>query len=92
MSDLFVEPDELRAAVGEVAAAAEALGRARGSLEHAGGLVDVDEVDTFVRQWRSECELIGDFLGAFREILSRAADCYEGLDDELACCIADAGG
>lgn len=97
---VFVEPAELHAAVDEVAAATRALGRARGALDAAGGLVARgidhtgradDKVATFVRQWRAECELIAGFLDAFREILTNVARCYEDIDAELAGCLAEAG-
>lgn len=83
---MFVEPGELRAAVTEVAAATGALQRARGALESAGGQVDIDKVATFVRQWRSEFELISEMLGAYSDVLTTAAQCYEELDAELAEC------
>ncbi len=97
---VFVEPDELRAAVTEVAAATGALHGARGALESAGNQVSSgidggradDKVSTFVRQWRSELELISEMLGAFSDVLTKAAQCYEDVDAELAQCFADAGG
>ncbi|MDZ7674110.1 MAG: hypothetical protein U5K30_03450 [Acidimicrobiales bacterium] len=97
---IVVEPGELRAAVTDVAAATRALGRARGALESVGGLVAGgidhgdradDKVSTFVRQWRSEYDLVAGFLDAFRTILTDAAQCYEDLDAELAACLAEAG-
>ena len=102
-NDIFVEPAELRAAVTEVAAAAGALDGARGALESAKGLVlgaidhsdrADDKFDTFVRQWRSECELIRDMLGAFTDVLTKAAQCYEDVDTDFASCLSDvaAGG
>jgi ABC-type transporter Mla subunit MlaD len=99
--ELFVQPDELRAAVTEVAAATGALAHARGALESAGGLAAVgldhagradDKVATFVRQWRSELDLVAGMLDAFREVLARAADCYDELDGGLARCVQEAGG
>lgn len=87
---IFVEPGELRAAVTEVAAAKAALADGRGALDAARGQVaagcDADKVDTFVRQWRAEFELIGEMLGAFSDVLTKAAQCYEDLDAELAGC------
>ena len=98
---IFVEPGELRAAVTEVAAAQAALSGARGALDSAGSNVDAgidhadradDKVHTFVRQWRSEFELISEMLGAFSDVLTKAAQCYEDADAELAQCLVDAGG
>ena len=98
---IFVEPGELRAAVTEVAAATAALSGARGALDAAGSNVAAgidhsdradDKVATFVRQWRSEFELISEMLGAFSGVLTKAAQCYEDVDAELAQCFADAGG
>lgn len=83
---VFVEPGELRAAVTEVAAATGALERARGALESAGTQIDIAEVGTFVRQWRSEFELIAEMLDAYRDVLVEAAQCYEDLDGDLAEC------
>lgn len=94
--DLFVEPGELRAAATEVAAATAALEAARGALESAGSLViggidhrdrADDKMSTFVRQWRSEYEIVGGMLGGFREILVNAADCYAQLDTDFATCL-----
>lgn len=92
---MFVEPDELRAAVAEVGEARAALGDARGMLDAAGNQVgghDIAQVGTFVRQWRSEFELISELLGAFSNVLTEAARCYEGLDTELAQCLDGVGG
>lgn len=100
VGELFVEPGELRAAVTEVAAASAALADARAALASAGDLVDAgidhdgradDKVATFVRQWRSEYEIVADLLGGFCDILENAAACYQELDDDLARCLEDAG-
>lgn len=97
----FVEPGELRAAVTEVTAAQAALSGARGALDSAGANTDAgidhadradDKVRTFVRQWRSEFELISEMLEAFSDVLTKAAECYEDADAELAQCLVDAGG
>lgn len=100
-ADVFVEPAELRAAVTEVAAAAGALDGARGALDSAKGLVlgGIDHADraddkfaTFARQWRSEFALIRDMLGAYSDVLTTAAQCYEDVDRDLAACLAEVGG
>lgn len=88
MSDqLFVEPAELRSAVREVASADAALERARGALAAADGLAARgldgrahDKVATFVRQWRSEHQLIGQMLRAYCSVVEEAAACYEELE------------
>lgn len=89
---LHVDPDALRAAAAEVVAAVSGLEGARRALEQAGELVRSgidhdgradDKVATFVRQWRAECEIIGQLLDGFRAVLTEAASCYEQVEDAL---------
>ncbi|WP_436796287.1 WXG100 family type VII secretion target [Actinospongicola halichondriae] len=93
---VFVEPEQLRAAASEVLAADRALegagvaldaadGRVRAGIDH-DGRAD-DKVSTFVRQWRSEFDLLRQMMNGFADVLDRAAECYEELDAELASCI-----
>ena len=88
-SQLFVEPTQLRAAVTQVAAAADALASARAALDAAeGAAADALSVDghaehkmhTFVRQYRSELDLVSQSLVAYRDVLERGADCYEQVE------------
>lgn len=99
MSDqLFVEPDELRAAGREAAAAGVALGRARDALAAAEGLTarDLDprahdKVATFVRQWCSEYQLIAQMLRACCAVLDEAADGYEALETGIVGALCSEG-
>lgn len=97
---LYVDPAALRASVTAVADARQALADARNALERAGASVDGgidhsrqadDKVRTFVRQWRSECELIADMLGAYAEVVEGAAGSYEDADCDAAAAISGAG-
>lgn len=94
---LFVDPAELRASVAAVADARTALADARTALQRAGADVDRgidhsreadDRFRTFVRQWRSECELIADLLSAYTEVIGTAAASYEDADGAAAAEIA----
>ncbi len=98
---LFVDPPALRESVTAVAGARSALADARAALERAGAQVDSgidhcreadDRVRTFVRQWRSECELIADLLGAYTEVIDSAAASYEDADRAVAAQISGTGG
>lgn len=98
---LFVDPAALRASVAAVADARRALADARAVLEQAGQRVDAgidhsrgadDAVRTFVRQWRSEYELIAEMLGAYTDVIERAAASYEDADGGAATEIGQLGG
>lgn len=98
---LFVDPAALRASVAGVADARTALADARAALEQAGAGVDRgidhsreadDRVRTFVRQWRSEYDLIAELLGAYTDVIGAAADSYEDADDAVAAEINGLGG
>jgi uncharacterized protein YukE len=98
---LYVDPAALRASVAAVADARQALTDARSALERAGASVDGgidhsrqadDKVRTFVRQWRAECGLIADMLGAYADVVEGAASSYEGADCDAAAAISGAGG
>lgn len=98
---LSVDPQALRESVTAVAGARSALADARAALERAGAEVERgidhcreadDRVRTFVRQWRSEYELIAELLGAYTEVIDTAAASYEDADREIAAQISGAGG
>ena len=98
---LFVDPAALRASVAAVADARTALADARLALERAGASVDGgidhsrqadDKVRTFVRQWRSEYELIAEMLRAYAEVVEGAATSYEEADCDAAAAITGSGG
>ncbi len=98
---LFVDPPALRGSVSAVSDARSALADARAALERAGAQVDGgidhcreadDRVRTFVRQWRSEYELITELLGAYTEVIESAATSYEDADRSVAAQISGAGG
>ena len=89
---LFVQPTQLRAAVTQVAAAAEALADARGALaaaeDAAREVLGADgraehKLHTFVRQYRSEFDLISESLVAYRDLLEGSAGGYEELEAAL---------
>lgn len=97
---LLVDPSALRASVTAVAGARTALADASAALERAGSAVDGgidhsrdadDRVRTFVRQWRSECELIADLLGAYTDVIETAATSYEDADRAAAAQISGTG-
>jgi hypothetical protein len=89
---LYVAPTQLRAAVTQVAAASEALASARGALaaaeDAAAPALAIDgraahKLHTFVRQYRSELDLVSESLVAYRDLLERSAGCYEQVEDAL---------
>ncbi|HEY1118401.1 MAG TPA: WXG100 family type VII secretion target [Acidimicrobiales bacterium] len=98
---LFVDPAELRASVTAVADARSALADARAALERAGqaaeggidhsGRAD-DRIRSFVRQWRSECELVAELLAAYTDVIASAAASYEDADRTAAAAIGGVGG
>ena len=89
---LFVEPAQLELASRQVTEADAALRRAAGSLAGAASLADHgldhdgradDKVSTFVRQWRSEFDLIARMLIAYRSVLDEVAAAYRELDRSI---------
>lgn len=97
---LFVDPSALRASVAAVADARRALHDAGAVLAQAGHRVDGgidhsrqadDKVRTFVRQWREEYGLIAELLGAYTDVIERAADSYEDADGTAAAEICELG-
>lgn len=98
---LLVDPPALRASVAAVADARAALADAGAALEQAGAGVDRgidhsreadDKVRTFVRQWRSEYDLIAELLGAYTDVIDAAAASYEEGDAAVAAEINRLGG
>lgn len=98
---LFVDPAALRASVAAVADARTALADARTALERAGAGVERgidhsreadDRVRTFVRQWRTEYQLVADLLGAYTDVIESAATSYEDADRTAAAAMAGEGG
>jgi len=90
---LFVAPSELRASVAAVAEARRALDDARGVLELAGARLEGgldhdggadDAARRFVRQWRSELELVAGMLDGCTDVVEQAAGSYEELDGGAA--------
>jgi uncharacterized protein YukE len=85
---LFVAPTQLRASAAAVAEARQALHDARAVLELAGGRLehglDGDHAHRFVRQWRSELELVRGMLDGCTDVVEQAAGSYEELDAGLA--------
>lgn len=95
---LFVAPSELRASVAAVAEARRALGDAAAVLDLAGRRVDAgidqdgradDAVRTFIRQWRTELDLVADMLGGCTDVVERAAASYEELEGSTAGTLQD---
>ena len=89
---LYVAPTQLRAAVTQVAAASEALASARNALaaaeDAAAPALAIEgraahKMHTFVRQYRSELDLVSDSLVAYRDLLERGAECYEQVEAAL---------
>jgi uncharacterized protein YukE len=91
-AQLSVSPTQLRAAVTQVAAASEALASARAALEAAEQAAApalaiegraAHKMHTFVRQYRSELDLVSESLVGYRDVLERSAECYEQVEDAL---------
>lgn len=91
-SSLYVAPAELRASVAAVAEARSALDDARGVLELAEHRLEGSlDAHRFVRQWRSELELVAGMLAGCTDVVEQAAGSYEDLDGGAAGALRDGG-